>query len=224
MFHMITNPATLAPLGEVPESGIEAIEQAVAAARAAAGPWRNTPAARRAALLKEIANRIGALGGELAELCTRESGMARCESLDCVHAAAAAFDVLSRNPAMDDAAGVTALLLPFDLALPVMGTGVARALAAGQSVICKPPAQNPLACLALARAFDGLPDGAVSLVTGGPAVGKALCAHPGVAAIMFTGSISAGLEIAAAASGKRLDLEAWLRSTRKSYAGMRISI
>ena len=58
MSHMITNPATLAPLGEVPESGTEAIGHAVAAARAAVGPWRNTPAARRAALLKEIANRI----------------------------------------------------------------------------------------------------------------------------------------------------------------------
>ena len=127
MSHMITNPATLAPLGEVPESGTEAIGHAVAAARAAVGPWRNTPAARRAALLKEIANRIGALAGELAELSTRESGMARCESLDCVHAAAAAFDVLSRNPALDDGAGVTALLLPFDLALPVMGSGIARA-------------------------------------------------------------------------------------------------
>ncbi len=207
MSHMITNPATLAPLGEVPESGTEAIGHAVAAARAAVGPWRNTPAARRAALLKEIANRIGALAGELAELSTRESGMARCESLDCVHAAAAAFDVLSRNPALDDGAGVTALLLPFDLALPVMGSGIARALAAGQSVICKPPAQNPLTCLALARAFDGLPDGMVSVVTGGPAVGSALSAHPAVAAIMFTGSSSAGLEVATTARGKRLDLE-----------------
>jgi acyl-CoA reductase-like NAD-dependent aldehyde dehydrogenase len=204
---MITNPATLAPLGEVPESGIEAIEQAVAAARAAEAPWRNTPAAQRAALLKEIAGRIGAEAGELAELSTRESGMARCESLDCVRAAAASFDVLSRNPIGDDAAGVAAVLLPFDLPLPVMGACVARALAAGQSVICKPPAQNPLTCLALARAFDALPDGTVTVVTGGPAAGRALVAHPDVGAIMFTGSNSAGLEIATAARGKRLDLE-----------------
>jgi acyl-CoA reductase-like NAD-dependent aldehyde dehydrogenase len=207
MSQLITNPATLAPLGEVPESGTEAIEQAVAAARAAAGPWRNTPDARRAALLKDIAGRIGALAGELADLCTRESGMARCESLDCVHAAAAGFDVLSRNPPIGDAAGVTALLLPFDLPLPVMGAGVARALAAGQTVVCKPPAQNPLTSLALARAFDGLPDGTVSVVTGGRAVGRALSAHPDVAAILFTGSSSAGLEVATAARGKRLDLE-----------------
>jgi acyl-CoA reductase-like NAD-dependent aldehyde dehydrogenase len=133
--------------------------------------------------------------------------MARCESMDCVRAAAASFDFLSRNPAVDGAAGVVAVVLPFDLPMPVMGACVARALAAGQSVICKPPAQNPLACLALARAFAALPDGTVTVLTGGSAVGRALIAHPGIGAIMFTGSSSAGAEIAAAARGKRLELE-----------------
>ncbi len=207
MSQMITNPATLAPLGEVPESGAEALEQAVAAARAAAGAWRAAPAAQRAASLKGIAGRIGARAGELADLSTRESGLARCESLDCVHAVATSFDVLARDCAVADAVGVTAVLLPFDLPLPVMGAAVARALAAGQGVICKPPLQNPLTCLALAREFDGLPDGLVSVVTGGAAVGGALVAHPGVGAILFTGSSAAGIEIAAAARDKRLELE-----------------
>jgi acyl-CoA reductase-like NAD-dependent aldehyde dehydrogenase len=216
MFQMITNPATLVPLGEVPESGIDAVERAVAAAQSAAGSWRATPAVRRAALLKEIAGRIRAEAQGLVELSTRESGLARCESLDCVRAAAACFDFFAADavalpecsPDLDDAPGVAAVLIPFDLPLPVMAAGVARALAAGHSVVCKPPVQNPLTCLALARTFEGLPDGAVAVVTGGPAVGRALVVHPGIGEVAFTGSSASGLQIGATARGKRLDLEA----------------
>ena len=91
MAQMITNPATLALLGEVPESGVDDIERAVAAARAAAASWHAMPPALRAGLLREIAGRIRGKARELADLSTRESGLARCESLDCVGAAAASF-------------------------------------------------------------------------------------------------------------------------------------
>jgi acyl-CoA reductase-like NAD-dependent aldehyde dehydrogenase len=213
MPYMITNPATLAPLGEVPESGVEEIERAVAAARAAAGAWCGTPPADRAALLKEIAGRIRGKARELADLATRESGLARCESLDHVNAAAASVDFFAAHPAGDrdgvagDASSVAAALIPFDLTLPVMAAAIGRALADGLCVICKPPVQHPLTSLEMARAFDVLPAGVVSVVTGGAAVGRALSVHPGVDQVAFTGSSAVGLEIAAAASGKRLDLE-----------------
>jgi aldehyde dehydrogenase (NAD+) len=64
-----------------------------------------------------------------------------------------------------------------------------------------------LTSLDLARAFDVLPAGTVSLVTGGASVGRALAAHPAVGRVLFTGSSAAGLEIGAAAAGKQLDLE-----------------
>lgn len=213
MPQMITNPATLAQLGEVLESSVEDIERAVAAARAAAGAWRGMPAANRAALLKEIAGRIRGKERELAQLATRESGLARCESLDCIRAAAASFDFFAahaegeRSGAAGDRSSVAAVLIPFDLPLPVMAAAVGRALAGGLSVVCKPPAQNPLTSLELARAFDVLPAGAVNVVTGGASVGRALAAHPDVGRVMFTGSSAAGLEISAAAAGKHLDLE-----------------
>ena len=222
MAQMITNPATLAPLGEVPESGVDDIERVVGAARAAAASWHAMPPALRAGLLREIAGRIRGKTRELADLSTRESGLARCESLDCVGAAAASFEFFaarseggrseaaagnSSSDAAVDSSGVAAVLAPFDLPLPVMAAAVGSALAAGLSVVCKPPAQNPLTSLELARAFDVLPAGAVSLVTGGASVGRALAAHPEVGRIMFTGSSAAGLEISAAAAGKHLDLE-----------------
>ena len=221
MAQMITNPATLAPLGEVPESGVDDIERVVAAARAAAASWHAMPPALRAGLLREIAGRIRGKAPELADLSTRESGLARCESLDCVGAAAASFEFFaaqseggrseaagdSSNVAAVDSSGVAAVLAPFDLPLPVMAAAVGSALAAGLCVVCKPPAQNPLTSLELARVFDVLPAGAVSLVTGGASVGRALAAHPAVGRVLFTGSSAAGLEIGAAAAGKQLDLE-----------------
>jgi acyl-CoA reductase-like NAD-dependent aldehyde dehydrogenase len=212
---MITNPATLAPLGEVPESGVDDIERAVAAAGDAAPSWHATPAAQRAALLQEIGRRIRGNARELAELSTRESGLARCEALDHVGAAAASFDFfathagphLESGEAEGGASGVVAVLAPFNLPLPVMAACAGRALAAGLSVVYKPPAQNPLTSLRLARALEVLPAGAANVVTGGAQVGRALVAHPGIGAIMFTGSMAAGLEIATVAEGKRLDLE-----------------
>jgi acyl-CoA reductase-like NAD-dependent aldehyde dehydrogenase len=213
MAQMITNPATLAPLGEVPESGADDIERAIAAARAAADSWRETPTARRAALLKEIAGRIRGKARELADLSIRESGLARCESLDCIRAAAACFDFFAvhaeggRSGAAGAMPRVAAVLIPFNLPLPVMAAAIGGALADGLSVVCKPPAQSPLTSLELARAFDVLPAGAVSVVTGGASVGRVLAAHPDVGRVLFTGSSAAGLEISAAAAGKHLDLE-----------------
>jgi acyl-CoA reductase-like NAD-dependent aldehyde dehydrogenase len=218
MAQMIMNPATLVPLGDVPNSSVDDIERAVAGARAAARSWLAMPATQRGALLQEIGGRIRGSTRELAELLTQESGLARCEALDCVRAAAASFDFFAAQtgsrpgPGGGDAgsSGTLAVLAPFNLALPVMAASVGRALAAGLSVVYKPPAQDPLASLELARAFEVLPPGTVNVVTGGPEVGRALAANPGISGVMFTGSMAAGLEIAAAAEGKgkRLELEA----------------
>jgi acyl-CoA reductase-like NAD-dependent aldehyde dehydrogenase len=215
MLQMITNPATLAPLGEVLESDSDAVERAVAAARSAAGVWRTTPVVRRAELLKVIADRIRAQAQNLAELSTRESGLAQCESLDSVRAAAACFDYCSTqrgaslegNRRVEPECAVAAVLVPFDLPLLVMAAGVARALAAGICVVCKPPVRNPLSCLALARAFDGLPDGAVTTVTGGASVGRALVAHPVIGDVLFTGSSASASEWAGTQGGKHFHLE-----------------
>jgi acyl-CoA reductase-like NAD-dependent aldehyde dehydrogenase len=215
MPQVIKNPATLAALGEAPESSFDDIDRAVADARAAANSWHATSPPRRAALLEEIAGRIRAKARELAELSTRESGLARCESVDCVQAAAACLEFYAAHAASgagpEDASAATpcvvAVLAPVNLALPVLAVSVARALACGWSAVCKPPAENPLTTLAFLRAFDGLPGGAVGVLTGGPLVGRALIAHPGVDRVMFTGSRAAGLEVAAAAAGKRLELE-----------------
>lgn len=108
------------------------------------------------------------------------------------------------------AIGVTGAILPWNAPLLVASEKLATALAAGNPVIMKPSALAPLTVLTLGSLLaDILPKGWLSVLPGHDELGKALVAHPDVGMISFTGSITAGQAImAAAASGlKRLSLE-----------------
>src|SRR6185436_12080251 len=70
--------------------------------------------------------------------------------------------------------GVVAAIVPFNFPLLLMAWKVAPALAAGNTLVCKPPHQNPLSNLLMARCFDGLPPGVVNVITGGPETGQEL--------------------------------------------------
>ncbi len=209
----ILNPATLEPLGTVPDCGPGDVARAVAAARAAQSDWRNADPADRAALLNEIGAGIRARERELATLLTRETGKPLCESVDCIEAAVAVFQACAAqtpHPAGSPGgqpAGVVAAIMPFNFPLLLMACAVAPALAAGQTVVCKPPHQNPLASLKLAEVFGALPAGVVNVVTGGAPTGRVLVDHPDVSVVSFTGSAAVGRGIAAAAAHKRVELE-----------------
>jgi betaine-aldehyde dehydrogenase len=104
---------------------------------------------------------------------------------------------------------VVAAIVPFNFPLLLMAWKVAPALAAGNTLVCKPPHQNPLSNLLMARCFDGLPPGVVNMITGGPETGEVLVRHPRVDLIAFTGSVAAGRRIAAQAGQelKKVNLE-----------------
>jgi acyl-CoA reductase-like NAD-dependent aldehyde dehydrogenase len=89
---------------------------------------------------------------------------------------------------------------------------LAPALAAGCAVVVKPAEEAPLAAWALCDIAEraGLAPGLVSCLTGrGPVVGEALCTHPGIAKVAFTGSRRVAETIAgwAAPRLKALSLE-----------------
>jgi aldehyde dehydrogenase (NAD+)/betaine-aldehyde dehydrogenase len=88
---------------------------------------------------------------------------------------------------------------------------LAPALACGNTVIVKPAEQTPLTTLRLAQLCEqaGAPAGVINILTGGPEVGAALVAHPGVDKVSFTGSTAVGKHIvrAAADTMKRVTLE-----------------
>ena len=95
--------------------------------------------------------------------------------------------------------GVVGTISPWNLPLYLLTWKVAPALAMGNTVVAKPSEVTPITAHWLGRiALEaGLPPGVLNLVQGlGPKVGDALCRHPEVKAISFTGSTRTGAEIA----------------------------
>jgi len=88
-------------------------------------------------------------------------------------------------------------ITPFNFPLNLVAHKVAPALAAGCSIVIKPPPQAPTAALMLGRIVlrSGFPLSALQIVTGAVAVGQALCACDEFAAVSFTGSAKAGWTI-----------------------------
>ena len=223
----IKNPATLKTLGTVPECGAEDVARAVAAARAAQHDWWRVPGVEKAKLLREVGARIRAEEHVLASLMTQETGKPLCEATDCIDWVAACFEYYGEvarssygnsvppvaphqlNFTIKEPFGVVAAIVPFNFPLLLMAWKVAPAIAAGNTVVCKPPHQNPLSNLKLAELYAGLPPGVVNVVTGAAETGEALVTHADVDLIAFTGSTAAGRKIAAAAGAqlKKVNLE-----------------
>jgi aminomuconate-semialdehyde/2-hydroxymuconate-6-semialdehyde dehydrogenase len=110
-------------------------------------------------------------------------------------------DFLSRTEW--DPSGVTVVITPWNAPLMLATWRIAPALAAGNSVVAKPPEWAPLTSSLLADLAReaGLPDGAFNVVQGiGEEAGAALTAHPKVDRIAFTGSIETGKLVAQSAA------------------------
>lgn len=223
----IHNPATMAPLDSIPACGAADIDAAVAAARAAQPGWWRLPGLDKAELLHAIAARIRDQAKPIATLMTQETGKPLIESIDCVQWVTEAFDYFAEvaratlgltvppvavhqvNFVRKEPYGVVACIAPFNFPLLLMVWKVAPAIAAGNTVVCKPPHQNPLANLLMAECYDVLPPGVINMVTGAGETGKLLTEHPGIDMIAFTGSTAVGRQIAASAGAqlKKVNLE-----------------
>ncbi len=223
----IENPATLEPLGVVADCSAEDVAAAVEAAAAAQPAWWRIPGVEKAKMLHEVATRIRARERDLSVLMSRETGKPLIEAVDCIDWVGAAFDYYAEvgrqsygnsvppvaphqlNFTIKEPFGVVAAIVPFNFPLLLMAWKVAPALMAGNTLVCKPPHQNPLSNLLMAECYDALPPGVVNVVTGGAETGEALARHPKVDLIAFTGSVAAGRKIAAQAGAdlKKVNLE-----------------
>lgn len=223
----ILNPATLEQVGLTVDCTVDDIALAVEAAARAQPAWWRIPGVEKARLLREAAGVIRSKERELATLMCRETGKPLIEAIDEIDWVAAAFEYYAEvgrrsfgnsippvaphqvNFTIKEPFGVVAAIVPFNFPLLLMAWKLAPALVAGNAVVCKPPHQNPLSNLLMARCFDGLPPGVVNMLTGGPETGEALVRHPKIDLIAFTGSIAAGRKIAAQAGAdlKKVNLE-----------------
>ena len=94
--------------------------------------------------------------------------------------------------------GVVAAIVPWNLPQTLSAFKYVPALAAGNTVVLKPSPATPLDALLLAEVAHkaGLPAGVFNVLPGATDVGRALVASPDVDQVSFTGSTSAGREVA----------------------------
>lgn len=223
------NPATQEPLARVPKAGDADVDKAVRAARAAFPAWKKLTQAQRNVYMLKIAAAIREHADELATCEALEHGTPYQDAFGVCMGAAGKFEYAAsialalmgvqipmepgqvsyfkRGPM-----GVAALIIPWNFPIIMLAVKASAALAVGNTCVIKPPSINSMTDLVFARVIQsaGLPDGVLNVITGGgESVGKALCSHPEVDLIGFTGSSETGQDVLgyAAATVKKCVME-----------------
>jgi betaine-aldehyde dehydrogenase len=225
----LIDPATGEVFAAAPVSGPVDVDRAMSAAAAAFETWRDTtPAARQRALLR-FADAVEARAGELVAAESQNTGkplaLTASEELppavDQIRFFAGAARLLEGRSAGEyltgyesyvrrEPVGVCAQVTPWNYPLMMAVWKLAPALAAGNTVVLKPSDTTPVTTIMLAEiAAEFLPPGVLNVVAGDRDTGRALVAHPTPAMVSVTGSVRAGMEVAAAAAAdlKRTHLE-----------------
>ncbi|MBB5214221.1 CoA-acylating methylmalonate-semialdehyde dehydrogenase [Parapusillimonas granuli] len=204
----VYNPSTGQVARHVALSTIEDVNAAVAAAKAAAPAWADTPPLRRARILNRFLALMNQHTDELAAMITAEHGKVFTDAqgevargIDIIEFACGIPQLLKGdfteqvsngidNWTMRQPLGVVAGITPFNFPCMVPCWMFPVAIAAGNTFILKPSERDPSASLFMARLLKeaGLPDGVFNVVQGDKAVVDALLEHQDVAALSFVGS------------------------------------
>ena len=215
----VHSPIDGAHLADVAAGGQREVEAAVQAARAAFPAWAALGPEGRAPILQRIAALIRERNDELARVETEDNGSLLLGNLKRVINRGAhnieffadqalklqhePIEGMVSNHVRYDPAGVAALIVPWNAPFMLGTWKIGPALAAGDTVVVKPPEWAPLTLSLLAdiAAEAGLPPGVLNVVQGiGEEAGAALVAHADVDRISFTGSTETARLIAAAAA------------------------
>jgi len=231
--YVSVNPATGEPLARIASCEAPDVDAAVKAARWSfeKGVWAKRSPAERKHVLLRFADLIEENLGELALLDCLDAGkpITDCMTIDlpdsvhCFRWHAEAIDkeyekVAPTGPGnvamiVREPLGVIGAILPWNFPFQMAAWKLGPILATGNSVILKPARQTSLSVIRLAEiaAEAGIPDGVLNVVPGsGSVIGAALCRHPDVDAVAFTGSTEVGrqlLQYSAESNLKRIILE-----------------
>ena len=222
------NPATGAVQAQVPLGGAADIDRAVRAARAALEGWRNLALHKRIAILNRLADLLSDRRDEAGAINALDNGTPVSAmnpgafTSSWVRYYAGWVDKLEGEVVpvhggrgldyvLHEPYGVVGAIVPWNGPMMGMGQKVAPALAAGNTVVTKPPEIAPFGALRFAElALEaGLPPGVLNVVPGGVEAGQAMLRHPGIDKVSFTGGTATARSImeAAAATRKPLALE-----------------
>jgi aldehyde dehydrogenase (NAD+) len=222
----VINPATEGVSGHISLGSPADVDKAVAAARRAFASWGETDAKERLDLLEAI----------LAEYLRREEelGLAVLEEMGAPRGLACGFHTLlgkghlstaievlksfkfeeQKGPTLirKEPIGVCGLITPWNWPMNQTCVKIFPALAAGCTMVLKPPQLAPYSAQILAEILHaaGTPAGVFNMVQGqGSVIGAALSKHEDVDMISFTGSEGVGVQIQkdAADTVKRVGLE-----------------
>jgi len=207
-------------IAEVSAGAAIEVDAAVDAAQQAFPGWAATSRSERAELLRKVADGIDARTEDLARVETRDNGsLLRSHRRSVMPRVGMNFRFFAdfvekfehpdgeirghRERISYDPAGVTAIITPWNAPLMLATWRIGPALAAGNTVVAKPPEWAPLTASLLADITHeaGLPPGVFNVVQGtGSQAGAPLTAHPGIRRLAFTGSVPTAGIIAKAAA------------------------
>ena len=213
----VVSPSTEEVVGRVPLATTTDIDRAVDAARRAFddGPWPRMSPAERADVLQQVAAELRSREADIAAVTVDEMGCAISQApraqtgmvaplFDYYADLARTFEFERRVITADrgglvtqEPVGVVAAIVPWNAPVTLSAWKAAPALAAGCTVVIKPPPEAPLSNYVLAEAVEaaGVPAGVVNVVPGDRGPGEHLVTRPGVDKVAFTGSTAAGKRI-----------------------------
>lgn len=226
----LIEPATGKPFATVAWGTKADVDRAVAAAKVAQVSWAALSYGERSAALMKLADALEAKSDDLARLESQNAGkptklaaggdipfaidnlryfaaVVRRQEGTAAGEYVGGYTSMTRREPIGVVGAITPWNYPFMMAIWKLGP----ALAAGNAVVIKPAPNTPITTIELAKiALEaGFPAGLINVVTGGAEVGEAICTHPDVKMISFTGSTRTGRRIAELASPlvKRVTLE-----------------
>ena len=225
----VIDPTSGEVYATAPMSGAEDVDRAYRAAATAFESWRSTTPQERAGALLKIADAIEARTEELNAVECRDTGkplhLTRSEEMpyaaDHFRFFAGAARILEGKSAGEymtdhtswirrEPVGVVGQVTPWNYPLLMMIWKIAPALAGGNTVVLKPSDTTPASSTLLAELCqEFLPPGVLNVVCGDRDTGRSLVEHRIPAMVAITGSVRAGMEVAASASAdlKRVHLE-----------------
>ena len=192
----IIDPVTEEQIAEFRDCGPEAVDDAVARAKASfeAGVWSGLPGRERAKILWRIADLIDEHAADFAAIDSANTGMMKMQAELVVPTCAeffryyagwcskingTAYDLRTSGIASDayvdqhgytlrEPYGVVGLIFPWNGPIFNACAKIAPALAAGCSSLVKPAEETPLSALLLDQLIHeaGVPEGVINLITG----------------------------------------------------------
>jgi aldehyde dehydrogenase (NAD+) len=220
--HAHIYPANGQTTHEITLAGIDDVNQAVQAARAAFPAWRALTGDKRRNLLLKLADLIEKDTPRLSDLLSIENGAPSIAGPFMVADAVQKFryyagwadkiqgDTIatwggpSHNYVSYEPYGVIGAIVPWNGPLYAATMVLAPALAAGNCIVVKSPELAPYTVMRLGELFleAGFPAGVVNMLVGGPDVGEAMVTHNGIDKIQFVGSGATAKKVLKAAADR----------------------